>query len=156
METTERDIKLERHEYWRGKYRGVSFKIYHQERREMEGYHMPESWCGYIYLPARKLTEENKKRFILPMIESETSPGRWWHHHDYMGLPINCHSGLTYYELHGQVGEKLDGRVAELGWDYMHYWDEGHRYSEQSVMCDCRETIDALLSIAPELEKDEI
>lgn len=150
MENIDRFVPIEKHTIWYGTYRGMRFKIFKTDNKP-GSYPDKDKWCGYVYVPARKMTEEHKKTFILPTVETETSPGRYWHSHDYMSLP-GANGGPTYYDLLGEKGEHLDGRCAEIGWDYMHIWDDERFYDENHVRYDCTTVIDEVLKMAPEIE----
>lgn len=133
--------QLESIKLWRGRHRGVAFEI--KNRAGIAALDQPTgAWTAYVYLHESLVA--NFDFWWLPDVLSrfsESSPERV--SHNYSALPAKMHGGLTYYAKHGH---SPGHRCVELGCDYQHLWDDGQRYSEDSVMVDTVETIDQLFA----------
>ncbi len=109
---------------WTGTHKGIYYEIQEMEQIEMSS--IPDWFCGYIYLPARSLTEEGKAKYFLePKIQDGYS--QRYINFDYFGKfdLDGMNGGCTYYDLEGHKVGDVDQRCAKIGWDYAHSWDVG-------------------------------
>jgi hypothetical protein len=142
-----KEIKLDDHQMWQGKYKGIFFRIHKWNREYTEetkqydnGYH----WNYYIFVKPRKLIMTRKWT---------TKEGRVFEPRvDYtkMYFDVEMHGGITYWNGH-MSSSKGKRDVDEIGCDYGHLWDyeyEGSdkfkKYTVEEIMRDVKDTIDIL------------
>lgn len=128
-------------EVWFGNHAGVRFEINHwiSPANSIEPYerHM---WTYYIFIHIKR-------------IPNQYNPNSYWltgkkngrHvHYDYYKHPvlrnIDFHYGCTWYSK--EHGFDNAERIIKVGCDYMHYGDEGMRYSLDDIVSDVKNTIE--------------
>lgn len=128
-----------------GVYRGIRYEI---KTWPVDGYlknslGVERGWAHYLLINVDKqVPEALREGFWLkprPMMFASQMIG-----HDYMEGPtanIEFHGGITFYEKIG--GLEGGDRWVKLGCDYQHLWDEGQRYTEQSVLSEVKASIDS-------------
>jgi hypothetical protein len=128
--------------YYRDRYKDIGYEVFEGEPfSRCYG----DWFCGYIYLPARRLTEEGKRLFFLePKVSRFSDKSQPYLTYDYMNLDVYTHGGVTFYELEGcKVGDD-DFRCARIGWDYNHLGDEDQVHTPLLVEMDCKQAIDSV------------
>jgi len=142
-----KDIKLREAHQFTGKYKGISFLIYHHGIGE--DYRPNGTWCYYLMINEKQLPVEYMGDFILDPKFDDT--GRV--SHDYYSTRIadlNWHHGITYYSKEGGAdGEPV---VIKMGCDYGHYWDEGKTYNKEAVLYDVKNSIHTLFDMFPDIK----
>lgn len=145
----ENKLITKRNEVFTGEYRTIPFEIkwtypiYSEEfQREVNaicsGMLSKSMLAAYIYIRRDLVSEEIFNKF-------KCKTGKWatgikyfkYSNNNYiMNLPIHC--GCTYLDMPNE-------NCYKLGWDYNHYWDEGRTYSNDYIVNEIVELIDAIL-----------
>lgn len=141
--------KLRPNDRYFGTYQGIRFEI---SKRPGFGsaFDNEFNWCHYIYLHIdEQIPEKFRKNFWLKPRRYRLSPtSREMTSYDYnKGLigNITFHGGCTWYSKETCIDNR--SRVVKIGCDYQHYWDEGQRYTLESVYSEVKETIDSLIKL---------
>lgn len=135
------EIKLDDHQRWQGKYKGIAFQVCKWKRDfsapELKQYDKGYTWNFYIYIKPRKIKyargwKEGTKRV------------------DYYKMypDVEMHGGITYWAR--EKSSSLD-ECDVLGCDYAHLWDYEYKGSDKLrenkvewILKDIKETIDSL------------
>ena len=124
---------------FRGKYRGINFKISHHG---ISDYAPNGIWCGYIFLNDKELSEEDFNANWLEPQESEYGNRVSYEYYKCPLGNLDWHGGCTFYEK--KVTPDTGDRNLQFGCDYNHLYDEGMSYTESRVHCDLKAIIDEL------------
>jgi hypothetical protein len=129
---------------------GLSLEIMNHSREEWNFYEekmVPSDgkWCYYVTVSERMLPEDQFAQFWLSPTMVERSSGHPHPTYDYYSAPFSqadWHGGVTFYEkLGGLDGE---ARMVKIGCDFAHYWDEGHTFHYEGVLCEAKRTAEQL------------
>lgn len=129
--------------YWTGTHNGLNFKIVHWGKGESYCAGGQGVWNYYIYI-----NEKQTNRFPELWLEPKViDPGtsRSFVLYDYYKTFIasaDWHGGVTYYAKHGEVSGP---RTVEFGCDYNHLYDSHCVHTLESVLSDCKRTIDEIV-----------
>lgn len=132
--------------HWKGTHRGIQWQIIKSTR----GAPPEDCWCYYLMFPLEQFPED--KRHLIDL-KPEPHDDRYSHRgpiYPYMqGFLANLewHCGITFYDkVSGMDGAPV---VIKAGCDYQHHWDQGQRFSVESISYDVGGCIDALLEQCP-------
>jgi hypothetical protein len=124
---------------WFGKYRNIIYEINNFYIGDKE------NWTYYINIVIDYLPKKHKKYLWL-----RKKTDKKWHNRKYFGFPYNdydFHYGITYYSKKYDYLNNL--KIAKIGCDYVHYWDEGNRYDIEDILRDIKNTIDVFYEKIP-------
>lgn len=150
---------LERRDRWRGRHRGITYELSCHYRdwtdyEERTGEPRRACWAFYLYIPEAMIPEAKRDRFIAKRYPPEQMYGNpcIYDYYDYYATALarlEWHGGITYYTLHH--ADLVGHRVIEAGCDYQHGFDDGIRYTAESVHGDAMACIDSLHEQHPDL-----
>jgi len=148
---------------WNDTYRDVRFEI---NNFQIDGLgSLKDCWTFYLYLPLEQLPKDIRKRFwlrpsLLLLMPLDTP--RWkrfllkakaWmtysrklykYYDEPLIADLEWHGGCTWYE---KYGIDFTPRAVQIGCDYQHFYDEGHRYILSGVERDAKACIDSLHAV---------
>lgn len=144
---------------WHNTYRGIAWEINLIDMdydTKATSFSLGPWWTYYVSLIEDNVPQDRIKDFFLGAEDNSDSEFSYLRNrvtYDYYGSLWNdlpWHGEITYFELKGGLnGDKL---IAKAGCDYNHSFDQGHRYTFNSVASEVRETIDALIEMIPGLK----
>ena len=140
------DENLRTKTVWTGKYRDITYEV---NNWNVDG--IGDCWSFYLYIQLAQLPEEISERFWLPGKPAGIGKHIMFDYNsETLIRDLDWHCGCTYYKKHGHDGEQ---RVVQIGCDYSHYWDQGHRYNIDYVAQEARACIDSLHEMIDDIKR---
>jgi len=131
---------------YNAKYRGILIEVHNFKRTELDEREI-DRWTYYIYvspdhIPDKKLADGV---WLNPQYDEK---GR--QSYDYFLSWLNdleWHGGITWYSKTSSPDDRI--RVAKIGCDYAHLFDDGQFYNERYVFSEACATVDQFIARVP-------
>lgn len=134
-----------------GSYRGVRFEIKETDHIDSFTKQPKKSWCHYIILNLdEQLEKEVADKFWLEPQQNPFMKGPSYSYNEGLVGELEFHGGCTYYSKESKVDDTR--RIVKIGCDYQHLWDEGMRYTVESVYLEVKQTIESLYSLVGDVK----